>query len=318
MGRYILRRLLIAIPILFAITFIVFSLQQLSPGDPLNAYLPPDFPLPEAQKEAMRHQLGLDRPFLTRYGYWLKETLQGNLGTSIRTHETVVNSIKNRVGATLLLMGTALIVGTALGVLFGVVSAVRQYSVLDGVLTISAFLGISTPVYLTGLLALYVFALKFGWFPAGGYSTPGQPFSLTDRLSHLVLPASIIAINYIAQTMRYTRSAMLEVLGQDYVRTARSKGLNERVVVARHAFRNALLPIVTLVGASVPALIGGAIFIESIFGWPGIGRLLLSGVEARDYPIIIGITFILAIVTLLANLVTDVVYAFIDPRIRLD
>ncbi len=318
MGRYIFRRLLIAIPILFAITLIVFSLQLLSPGDPLNAYLPPDFPLPEAQKEAMRHQLGLDQPFLTRYGYWLRETLQGNLGTSIKTHETVVESIRTRVGATLLLMGTALVIGTALGVLFGVISAVRQYSILDGILTLFAFLGISTPVYLTGLLALYVFALKFGWFPAGGYSTPGQPFSLTDRLEHLVLPAGIIAVNYIAQTMRYTRSAMLEVLGQDYVRTARAKGLQDRIVIVRHAFRNALLPIVTLIGASVPALIGGAVFIESIFGWPGIGRLLLTGVESRDYPIIVGITFMLAIVTLLANLVTDVVYAVIDPRIRLD
>lgn len=318
MGRYIFRRLLIAIPILIAISFIVFSIQQLSPGDPLNAYLPPDFPLPEAQKAAMRHQLGLDQPFFTRYGYWLKETLQGNLGTSIRTHETVVNSIRGRVGATLLLMGTAITIGTALGVLFGVVAAVRQYSILDGVLTIFAFLGISTPVYLTGLLALYLFALRLGWFPAGGYSTPGEPFSVTDRLSHLILPATIIAINYIAQTMRYTRSAMLEVLSQDYVRTARAKGLEDRIVVVRHAFRNALLPVVTLIGASVPALIGGAIFIESIFGWPGIGRLLLSGVESRDYPIIIGITFVLAIVTLIANLVTDVVYAVIDPRIRLD
>jgi peptide/nickel transport system permease protein len=318
MGRYILRRLLISIPILFAITLIVFSIQLLSPGDPLNAYVPPDFPLPEAQREALRHQLGLDQPFFTRYGYWLRETLQGNLGTSIRTHETVVHSIEHRVGATLLLMGTALTIGTALGVLFGVVAAVKQYSVLDGVLTIIAFLGISTPVYLTGLLALYFFALRLGWFPAGGYSTPGQPFSLTDRISHLILPAAIIAVNYIAQTMRYTRSAMLEVLGQDYVRTARAKGLDDRVVVARHAFRNALLPVITLIGASVPALIGGAIFIESIFGWPGIGRLLLSGVEARDYPIIIGITFLLAIVTLIANLITDITYALVDPRIRLD
>lgn len=318
MGRYILRRLLIAIPILFAITLIVFSIQLLSPGDPLNAYVPPDFPLPEAQREALRHQLGLDQPFFTRYGYWLRETLQGNLGTSIKTHETVVNSIRSRVGATLLLMGTALVIGTGLGVLFGVVSAVRQYSILDSVLTLFAFLGISVPVYLTGLLALYIFALILGWFPAGGYSTPGQPFSMGDRLSHLVLPAGIIAVNYIAQTMRYTRSAMLEVLNQDYVRTARAKGLKDRIVITRHAFRNALLPIVTLVGASIPALIGGAIFIESIFGWPGIGRLLLTGVESRDYPIIVGITFVLAIVTLSANLITDVVYAIIDPRIRLD
>src|SRR5215211_5792496 len=163
MGRYILRRLLIAIPILFAITLITFSLQQLSPGDPLDAYFPPDFPLPEAQKEAMRRQLGLDQPFFTRYGYWLKETLQGNLGTSIRTHEQVNDAIKGRMGATLILMGTAVLIGTVLGVLFGVVAAVRQYSLVDGLLTVFAFLGISTPVYLTGLLALYFFALRLGW-----------------------------------------------------------------------------------------------------------------------------------------------------------
>ena len=230
-----------------------------------------------------------------------------------------INAIKGRVGATLLLMGTAVAIGTALGVLFGVVAAVRQYSLLDGVLTMFAFLGISTPVYLTGLAgALFLFSCDSAGFRRAGIPPPGNRSPFTDRLEHLILPASIIAINYIAQTMRYTRSAMLEVLSQDYVRTARAKGLNERVVVARHAFRNALLPIVTLIGASVPALIGGAIFIESIFGWPGVGRLLLSGVEARDYPVIIGVTFVLAIVTLIANLATDVVYALVDPRIRLD
>jgi peptide/nickel transport system permease protein len=318
MGRYILRRIVIAIPILFAITFIIFSMQQLSPGDPLNAYLPPDFPLPEAQKEALRRQLGLDQPFLTRYGYWLRETLEGNLGTRIKTHEPVTEAISARIGATLLLMGTAITIGTVLGIAFGVIAAVRQYSVLDGFLTLVAFLGISTPVYLTGLLGLYFFALRLGWFPAGGYSTPGEPFSLTDRLHHLVLPATIIAVNYIAQMMRYTRSAMLEVLGLDYVRTARAKGLSHWVVVGRHALRNALLPIVTIVGANIPNLLGGAIFIESIFGWPGLGRLLLDGVESRDFPLIMGLTFVLAIVILLTNILTDVVYAIVDPRIRFD
>jgi peptide/nickel transport system permease protein len=318
MGRYILRRILIAIPILIAISFIIFSMQQLSPGDPVNAYLPPDLPVPEAQKEALRRQLGLDQPFLTRYGYWLRETLQGNLGTRIKTHEDVTDSISARIGATLLLMGTAMTIGTLLGVTFGVLAAVRQYSFLDGFLTIFAFLGISMPVYLTGLLGLYFFALRFGWFPAGGYSTPGQPFSIQDRLEHLVLPAVIIAINYIAQTMRYTRSAMLEVLSLDYVRTARAKGLADWIVIGRHALRNALLPIVTIIGAYIPNLIGGAIFIESIFGWPGLGRLLLDGVESRDFPLIMGLTFVLAIVILAVNIITDVVYAIVDPRIRFD
>jgi peptide/nickel transport system permease protein len=318
MGRYVLRRIIIAVPILLAITFIIFSLQQISPGDPLNAYLPPDFPVPEAQREAMRHQLGLDQPFLTRYGYWLRETAQGNLGVRTKTHEPVTDAISGRVGATLLLMGTAMLIGTILGILFGVIAAFRQYSIIDGILTIFAFLGISMPVYLTGLLGLFFFALKLDWFPAGGFSDPGQPFSMSDRLHHLVLPAFIIAINYIAQTMRYTRSAMLEVLGQDYVRTARAKGLSEVSVVGRHALRNALLPIVTIIGAYLPNLLGGAIFIESIFGWPGLGRLLLDGVESRDFPLIMGLTFVLAIVILIANILTDIVYAIVDPRIRFD
>lgn len=318
MGRYVLRRILISLPILLAITFIIFSMQQLSPGDPLDAYLPPDFAVPEETREAMRRQLGLDEPFLTRYGYWLRETVQGNLGVRIKTHEQVTDAIASRLGATLLLMGTAMVIGNLFGILFGVVAAVRQYSIVDGLMTIFAFLGISMPVYLTGLLGLYVFALWLDWFPAGGYSDPGQPFSVLDRLHHLVLPATIIAINYIAQTMRYTRSAMLEVLGQDYVRTARAKGLEERLVIGRHALRNALLPIVTIFGAYLPNLLGGAIFIESIFGWPGLGRLLLDGVESRDFPLIMGLTFVLAVVILAANILTDIAYAIVDPRIRFD
>jgi peptide/nickel transport system permease protein len=318
MGRYILRRLVIAVPILIAISFLVFSLLQLTPGDPVDAYLPPDQPVPPEMREEMRRQLGLDQPFLIRYGYWLRETLQGNLGYRTVAKEPVTDAITKRIGPTLLLMGTAMTIGIVLGVSFGIVAAVRQYSILDGLLTILAFLGLSLPVYLAGLLGLYLFSLRFDWFPSGGYSTPGAPFSLSDRLHHLVLPAAIIAVNYIASTMRYTRSAMLDVLGQDYVRTARSKGLREQIVVGRHAFRNALLPVVTIIGAFLPNLLGGAVFIESIFGWPGLGRLFLEGVGQRDYPLIMGMTLILAILILIANLITDVVYAFVDPRIRYD
>jgi peptide/nickel transport system permease protein len=158
--------------------------------------------------------------------------------------------------------------------------------------------------------------MKLGWFPAGGFSTPGQPAMIGDRLHHLVLPASIISLNYVASTMRYTRSAMLDVLGQDYVRTARAKGLFETIVVQRHALRNALLPVVTIIGTYLPALLGGAVFIESIFSWPGMGRLYLDGVESRDYPLIMGLTLVLAVAILVANLLTDLAYAVIDPRIR--
>jgi peptide/nickel transport system permease protein len=213
-------------------------------------------------------------------------------------------------------MGTALAIGVSLGLVLGVVAALKQYSWLDTVLTIAAFLGVSMPVYLAGLIGIYFFAMKLGWFPVGGFSTPGQPATAGDRLHHLILPAAIIALNYVASTMRYTRSAMLEVLGQDYVRTARAKGLFEAVVVQRHALRNALLPVVTMIGTYLPALLGGAVFIESIFSWPGMGRLYLDGVESRDYPLIMGLTLVLAIAILAANLLTDLAYALIDPRIR--
>ena len=318
MGRYIQRRLLISIPVLLMVTVLLFSLLQFTPGDPLDTYVPPDQPLPEAQREALRHQLGLDKPAPVRYLYWLKESAQGNLGYRAKTFEPVSSAIRSRIGATLLLMGVAMTIGITLGILLGVIAAVKQYSLLDNILTIFAFLGVSFPVYLAGLLALYIFSLRVGWFPAGGFSTPGEPFSLTDHLRHLVLPATIISINYVASTMRYTRSAMLEVLGLDYVRTARAKGLKEKVVILRHALRNALLPIITIIGAYIPNLLSGAVFIESIFAWPGLGRLYLEGIEGRDYPLIMGMTLILAIVILIANLLTDLAYGLVDPRIRYD
>jgi peptide/nickel transport system permease protein len=316
MARYIQRRIVIGIPILLAISVMIFGLLRLTPGDPLDVYLPPDFPVPPETREALRRQLGLDRPLPVQYVYWLKGAIQGNLGVRTKTHEPVAEAITRRIGPTLLLMGTSMVIGITAGVVLGVLSAVRQYSWLDNVLSVFAFLGISMPVYLAGLIGLYVLALRVDWFPAGGFSTPGEPFSFWDRLHHLILPAAIIAINYVAATMRYTRSAMLEVLGQDYVRTARAKGLGERTVVGFHALRNALLPVVTIIGTYIPNVLGGAVFIESIFAWPGMGRLFIEGIEARDYPLIMGLTLILAIVILVANLLTDVAYAVIDPRIR--
>ena len=316
MGQYIQRRLALSLPILLVITALIFTLLQLTPGDPLDSYIPPDQPLPEAQREVIRRELGLDRPPVIRYFYWLRETVQGNLGFRSKTPEPVLGAIQRSLGPTLLLMGTAMGIGISLGMVLGVIAALKQYSWLDTALTVFAFLGVSMPVYLAGLIGLYFFAMKLGWFPAGGFSTPGQPAMIGDRLHHLVLPASIISLNYVASTMRYTRSAMLDVLGQDYVRTARAKGLFETIVVQRHALRNALLPVVTIIGTYLPALLGGAVFIESIFSWPGMGRLYLDGVESRDYPLIMGLTLVLAVAILVANLLTDLAYAVIDPRIR--
>lgn len=316
MGRYIQRRLLITIPILVAITAIIFGLLQLTPGDPLDAYLSPDIVLSQAQRDAARHELGLDRPAPIRYVFWLREVAKGNLGYRIKTGESVGKVIKQRIVPTLSLMGSGLAIGIILGVVLGVISAVKQYSVLDFLLTIFAFLGASTPAFFAGLLGLYLFALRLGWFPAGGLATPGVPYSFWDHVYHLILPALMLSLFQISSIMRYTRSAMLGVLTQDYIRTAQAKGLSRRVTVGSHALRNALIPIVTVVGATIPALVGGAVFLESIFSWPGMGTLYLDAIAGRDYPLIMGITFIIATVILFANLLTDLAYAFIDPRIR--
>ncbi len=319
MGSYILRRILISIPMLLVITIIAFLLLQLAPGDPISAYSPPEAPLPPEQREALERQLGLNEPIWTRYFYWLKEALQGNLGPRSRNFAPVGEAIMSRLGPTLLLMVTALAIGIGLGLVLGVISALKKYSILDMVLTVFAFLGVSFPAYLGGLLGLYIFALTLGWAPAGGMSTAGAAGGgFVDVTRHLILPASIIALNYVASTMRYTRSAMLEVLDQDYIRTARAKGLKENAIVVGHALKNALMPIITIIGSYIPNLLGGAVFIESIFGWPGMGRLFVDAVEARHYPMVMGLILILAILILVVNLLTDVAYAMVDPRVRYD
>lgn len=316
MARYLQQRLLISVPIVLAITAIIFTLLQLTPGDALDAYLTPDQVLSEEQRASLRHELGLDRPAPIRYFFWLREVAQGNLGYGIKTGEPVAAVIGRRIGPTLLLMGCGIGIGIVVGLALGIVSAVRKYSLLDFGLTIFAFLGTSMPAFFAGLVGLYLFSLRFRWFPAGGFSTPGVPFSLWDRIYHLILPALILSLFHIGAIMRYTRSAMLGVLTQDFIRTAEAKGLAWRTVVTRHALRNALLPVVTIIGASVPGLVGGAVFIESIFSWPGMGRLYLDSIEARDYPMIMGMTLMLAVVILVANLLTDLAYAVVDPRIR--
>ena len=317
MGRYIQRRLLINIPMLLIVTILSFLLLQATPGDPLNAYAPPDSPLSEEQREILRERLGLDKPLPQRYIIWLGEAVQGNLGVSARTGQDVLSVIGGRIGPTLILMTTSLVIGVTAGVILGILTAVRRNSFIDMALSSSALFGISVPVYLAGLVGLYIFSVRLGWFPTGGYTTPGES-GLFDRLHHLVLPALVIAVQYVASTMRYTRSSMIEALSQDYVRTAQAKGLTYRPVVLRHALRNALIPIATIIGSYIPNLLAGAVFIETIFTWPGMGRLFVDSVNARDYPVVMGLVLILAIIILTANLITDVTYALIDPRIRYD
>ena len=317
MGTYIIRRLLIAIPIFFGITILVFMLLALAPGDPVSAFIRPELAGNEEMRRIITLRYGLDQPLPVRYIHWLAEALQGNLGYKLQgAGLPVLDTVARGLVASLILMGTALLIGIFVGIPLGILSALKQYSKTDYALTGVAFLGISIPSFMLGLGGLYLFGLTFRIFPIGGMVTAGAPFSFPDLLRHLALPALILGIGYVAILMRYTRSSMLEVLGSLYVTTAVAKGLPPRVVVARHAFRSALIPIITIIGLSLPELVGGAVIIETVFSWPGLGNMMVEAVQQRDTPMIMGLSLIVAVFVLMANLLTDVMYAVADPRVR--
>lgn len=317
MLRYCLTRLLIGLGMLLALTVLIFVLLQLTPGDPIDAYIDPNVAMSKEAMDALRAQLGLDRPLPIQYLAWLSQAVQGNLGHSLqRFNETVAGLIASRIGPTLLLMGAGLAIAIVVGIAFGIVSAVRRNSLPDYSFSVLALLGISSPAFLTALLGLYVFSVRLRWTPSGGMLTPASDFTIGDLLHHLILPAFVLSIGHAALIMRYMRASMLEVLNQDYVRTARAKGVKEFWVVTKHALRNALLPVVTLIGSTVGLAVGGAIFIESVFNWPGMGLLLISAVETRDYPVIMGATLVIGACVIVVNILTDLAYAVIDPRIK--
>ncbi|WP_127903894.1 ABC transporter permease [Solirhodobacter olei] len=317
MLTYMFRRLAVGLAMLLALSVLVFILLRLAPGDPVAAYINPSAPLSPQALAELRARLGLDQPLPVQYLAWLRAALSGNFGYSIqRGGVPVLPLVLGRVGPTALLMGTGLVIATVAGIATGIVSAVRRNSSLDVALSAVASLGISSPAFLTALLGLYLFAVKFHVAPAGGMLTPGVPFSLTDLLAHLILPACLLSLGYAAMIMRYMRSSLLEVLNQDYVRTARAKGVREVWVILKHATRNALLPVITLIGSTIGVAVGGAIFLESVFNWPGMGLLLVDAVSSRDYPVIMCATLITGAGVILVNLLTDLLYAVIDPRIQ--
>lgn len=317
MLKYSTRRLLIGLGMLLAVSLLTFILLRLTPGDPIDAYIDPNVPMSPADLVELRARLGLDRPLPVQYLAWLKQALTGNLGYSIkRFDQPVLELVLSRIGPTLLLMGSAILIAIVAGVTIGVVSAVRRNSLLDVSFSIFALAGISSPAFLSALIGLYIFSVRLHWMPSGGMLTPGADFSLIDLLRHLILPASLLAIAQAALITRYMRASLLEVLNQDYVRTARAKGVYELWVIAKHALRNALLPVVTLIGSTIGLAIGGAIFIESVFNWPGMGLLLVDAVGARDYPVIMGATLVIGACVIIVNLLTDITYAVIDPRIK--
>jgi peptide/nickel transport system permease protein len=317
MTTFIVRRLLISIPVFLGITMIVFTFVALAPGDAATAMMRPDLGNNPAIREAIIKQFGLDQPIPIRYVRWLAGVLQGDFGYRLIGGQPIIGEIARGLSASMILMGTALVAGILVGVPLGVLSAVRQYSKLDFILTGITFMGISMPSFLLGIGGLWLIGLQLNLVPIAGMLSVGKPFSLADLAIHLALPATILAFAYAAIFMRYTRASMLEVVNSDYMTTARSKGLANGTVIRRHGFRNAVIPVITIVGLTIPEMIGGAVVTEQVFSWPGLGQLLVDGVIARDYFLIMGITMVLSVFVLMANLVTDVAYGFADPRIRL-
>ncbi|PYM53726.1 MAG: glutathione ABC transporter permease GsiC [Candidatus Rokuibacteriota bacterium] len=312
---YALRRLLLAVPVLFGVSVLVFAVLHLAPGDPAAIMLGA-----QATKEdvvRLHRDLGLDQPLVVQYVRWMGHVLQGDLGRSIPLGRAVLPEVLLRFKATLVLTAGALLIAILLGLSAGIVSAVKQYTWLDRISMGVAVTGVSLPVFWTGIMLIILFALQLRWFPSSGMSSP-YGSGVADVLWHLVLPAVTLGTASAAALARLTRSSVLEIIRQDYVRSARAKGLAERAVIARHVLKNAINPIITVLGLQVGFLLGGAILTETVFSWPGLGSMMVRAIQARDYPLVQGGVLLIATTFVLVNLVVDLLYAVFDPRIRYD
>lgn len=314
MFQYIVRRTLIAIPVLLGVTIFNFLIVNMAPGDPVEMYINPD--ATEQDIEIKREALGLNDPIYVQYWRWLINVFKGDFGNSFTTYEPVINMISERIGPTLLLMGFSLVIAYLIAIPIGIISATKQYSWTDYLTTTFSFLGISVPHFFLGLGAIYIFALIFQILPTGGMNTLGGSGGFMDTFLHMLLPALVLGTGIAGSMVRYVRSSMLEVLGQDYLRTARAKGVKEFVVTNKHALRNALIPIITIVGMDIPLLIGGAVVTEQIFQWPGLGQLTIQSIGSRDYPTLMAVNLLAAFAVLFSNLLADVLYSVADPRIK--
>ena len=316
MSTYIFRRLIHAVSVIFLVTLIVFFAMRLLPGDPILLLVTAteQQEYNEEQIIKLRHEFGLDRPLIFQYFDWIGGLVRGDLGTSILNRQPVIDELLRRLPITLHLGGLAFIIGHLIGVPAGIISAVRRGTWLDSVVTTLANLGITVPSFWLGIMLMYGFGLYLGWLPIMGYTSPFDDFWLNTR--QIVMPVICLAIFPIAGSARQTRSSMLEVMGQDYIRTAASKGLTERMIIIRHALKNGLIPILTLAGTGIPIILGGSVFIETIFVIPGLGRLAVGSVINQDYPYVQGVTLLIAITAVLSNLLVDLVYVWVDPRVR--
>jgi peptide/nickel transport system permease protein len=312
--QYLARRLLALVPVLAGASVVVFLVLHLSPGDPAEIMLGSQATQEDLAR--LRADLGLTEPLPIQYLRWLGHVLRGDLGRSIWTKRPVLAEVLGRFQATLLLTASALALSTIGGIALGLLSATRRNSLLDRASAVVSLFGASMPAFWLGIVLMVLFSLWLGWLPASGMFAPYGGGTVGDLLAHLVLPAVTLAAASTAIVARLTRSTMLEVLGQDYIRTARSKGVVERGVIARHGLRNALLPIVTVIGVQAGYLLGGAVLTETVFAWPGVGTLMVQGILARDFPLVQGCVLVVALTFALINLAVDLLYGYLDPRIR--
>lgn len=304
MSSYILRRLVLLVPVLLGVAIIVFGMVRLLPGDPAVA-MAGVHATPEYISQ-VRADLGLDEPMPVQFGIFMQRLFRGDLGISTRTNRPAAMEIWPRFLNTLALTFVALLIATILGIAVGVISSTRPYSIYDQLTMVFSLFGVAAPVFWLGLILMLIFSVRLGWLPSSGMGTP----------QHFVLPALTLAAHSTALIARMTRSSMLEVLNMDYITTAKSKGLTEKVVVVKHALRNALIPIVTILGLRFGLLLGGAVLTETVFSWPGVGRLMVDSILARDYPVVQGSVLLLALLFVLINLFVDILYAFLDPQIQ--
>lgn len=313
MLKYILKKILLAIPVLLGITILDFLLMNLA-GSPIDMMTGPK--MTEAMKAMRAAAWGLDQPLWKQYLGWLGEIFQGNLGYSYKTFQPVTEMIASHIAPTLLLMGSSLLLGLVIAVPAGIYSAVHRYQKRDYALVTTSFVFSSVPSFFMALLMIYLFTVKLGWLPSSGMITPGSDGGAGDVLRHLIMPMLVLGVSMAGNDIRYIRSSVLEILEMDYLRTARAKGIGRFLTINKHALRNALLPIITMIGMQIPMLFGGAVIIEQVFSWPGLGLITMSAITNRDFPVIMGVCLLSAVVVLVANLLTDIAYALVDPTIK--
>jgi peptide/nickel transport system permease protein len=322
MLRFVARRLLQAVPLLFGIVSATFIAAHAAPGDPMDMYLDPTRRRQADPEliEAIRRKHGLDQPIHVQYVRWVANVARGDLGESFRYHRPVADLLLERIPYTLQVTFLALLFGTLLGVALGIFSAVKQYTALDEAITLGSLAIYAMPLFWLALMLVLVFSVNLGWFPTSQtrslhYDSLSAAERVLDRLWHLALPVFVLGVGMAAGKARYMRGKLLEVLSEEYVLAARARGLPERRVILRHALRNALIPVITMLGMSLPFLVGGSLFVESVFGWPGIGTLAVEATSSRDYPLLLATTLLTAVMVVLGNLLADVLYAVVDPRV---